>query len=487
MPRARLHRWSAVIFILLLFAPRTPADNIFDIRGRAAQRGFVTADHALPAFPDPSSPMLRALAGVAGELSAADIRALRASIHAPATRLTGAESADLVVVLHLMAGNDRLTVEILRDSDGTLFARRGVVAGEDAAKADRVERLDENEFFALLRRWSTYRGPFDDPPRAANAADDQAPDAAHGFAPLTPPVHGWLRFDKEVLGERLLRGRKTRIDGATRTLAEDEIWARPPRAYTPRAPAGLLVWVNASPHGQPPSALFPIADELNLVCISQADAGNDCPVADRYQRVFDAIATAARRFHIDPDRLYVSGISGGGRAASVLWGCFPDVFRGAAPAVGLSCYENIPIGDGHFWPGLYDKPRPDVFNLLKPQRLAAITGPRDFNYDSIIASAAVLKRDGLNARVFEHADLTHTLPSPDQLAEAIRWIDEPARAARDERAARARVLLDKAKAMPVGAPGDDQDQARRRALAAVTEAAPWSTEAWEAVALIGQR
>lgn len=465
-----------MVLAALMVAGLARADNLFDIRGRAAEKGVVTIDHALPEVAQPTSTMLERMEGVVGTLSAAEVKALRASIVSPSGRIQGVDESDLLCVVHLMAGKDTLTVEVRRTGEGVLIARRGIVPGEDKRQDGRVERLSEEKFFAISREWSAYRGSFEP------AESDRPSQLVRVDA-----VHGWLTFNQKELGERLLRGRKTRVEGVERKLAESELWARAPKGYDPRSPAGLLVWVHASPNGQPPATIFPVADELGLVCISQADSGNDCPIADRYQRVLDSVATASRRYHIDPRRIYISGISGGGKVSSVMWACFPDVFAGCVPIVGLACYENIPIGNGQIWPGLFDKPPAPMFNLLKAQRAAAVTGPKDFNYDSIVAAAKILERDGLQARVFEHAELAHTMPSPEQFTEALKWIDEPYRGARDKELADAAELLAKAKAMPAGSPGDEASQARRKALIAVTEAGPWTPAAWEARQLMQQR
>ncbi|MCC6679136.1 MAG: hypothetical protein IT436_18580 [Phycisphaerales bacterium] len=454
--------------------PAARAQNIFDLRGRPASGGLATVDFHASTSREDSSPMLARLDGILGVLSASDVKNLRACIDAPSGKIEGVDEGTLICILQLQSGSETLRVEVRRTLEGLLVARRGSLAGEPADSEGRVQRLNEDRFLQLSRHWSTYRGAFE-------PAAEAGPGGA--LEQLTPPLHGWITLTKEELGERLLRGRRTRVEGVTRKLADNEIWARAPKGYDPRSPAGLLVWVHASPNGQPPAPIFEAADQLGLVCISQADAGNDCAIADRYQRIFDAVATAAARYHVDPRRIYITGISGGGKVSSVLWACFPDLFSGCVPIVGLACYENVPIGNGQIWPGLYDKPRANVFNLLKSQRCAAITGPKDFNYDSIIAAHKVLERDGLPARVFEHAELAHTMPTPGQFAEALMWVDEPYREVRAKERAESDRLLAEFKARAAGASPPDPAE-RRRLLIEITRAGPWTPAAWEAARLI---
>src|SRR5436190_9817436 len=152
-------------------------------------------------------------------------------------------------------------------------------------------------------------------------------------------------------------GRKATIEGAERDLEEEKFSVRLPRGYGPRQPAGLLVWVDAGPSGRPPAPFAAALDELGIACIGAGSSGNNRLVSTRYQLALDAVATAERKFHIDPRRLYVTGVSGGGRVSSMLLGCFPEVFAGAVPIVGISFYENVPIGTGKFWPAGYGKPK----------------------------------------------------------------------------------------------------------------------------------
>ena len=67
----------------------------------------------------------------------------------------------------------------------------------------------------------------------------------------------------------------------------------------------------------------------------------------------EAVAQARRHFTIDPQRVYASGASGGGRMASEVAVLYADVYTGGFPLIGANGYRNIaePDKPGHYFPG----------------------------------------------------------------------------------------------------------------------------------------
>jgi poly(3-hydroxybutyrate) depolymerase len=205
-------------------------------------------------------------------------------------------------------------------------------------------------------------------------------------------------------------------------------------------------------------------------------------VVERMQLALDAAATAVSRYHVDPLRIYATGMSGGGRVSSMLWGTFPEVFRGAVPIVGINTYQNIPAGGGRAWRAGFSKPTGERWAMLRGHRLAAITGSRDGNQAHTLAAISLMKADGLAVKEYDYPDLAHEYPSPERFLAALRWVDEPARDRRASESAAAAALLETFKKSDTGRL---DPRARRRALVEVTAAGPWSDAAWEAAELLG--
>jgi pimeloyl-ACP methyl ester carboxylesterase len=91
-----------------------------------------------------------------------------------------------------------------------------------------------------------------------------------------------------------------------------------------------------------------------------------------------AYANVAARYRLDPDRIYVSGFSGGSRTALRVALAYPDVFRAAVLNAGAD-----PFGE----PG-FPLPPPELFRLFQERsRLITISGTDDAN---IVARDAAL-------------------------------------------------------------------------------------------------
>ncbi len=472
-------RWMPACLLLMTFVLAARAgDSIFDINKKPAEKAYVTLAPEIPILNGPQSAMTRRLAGVLAELDGAGMRQLRGAVGAPVPASEFGEGAQRVCIVQLFAGASAKSVEIMRSQAGSLAARELAegAGAELAAPSGMLTGLDEEKMLAMSPAWSVFRGALDSQPR--ESGKEIEPGAVVELS--RPYTAGWVRFDKDELSRRFLRGRQTSIDGATRPLGENAIWVRLPRGYDPRRPAGLLVWISAGYLGQPPETLSAACDEFGLVCVGPAGAGNDRDLGNRCQLIFDAVATACERFHIEPRRMYATGISGGGKISSMLWACFPDVFAGAVPIVGLACYENMPIGNGQFWPGNFDKPEQKVWALLRTRRAGVITGNKDFNYEPIHAAMKVFTRDGLAARVYVHQGMGHEMPGAAGFTEAMSWVDEPYRTMRSAEEAKAGAALEKLKKEWPSL----KDDARRKRLVEITTLGPWTAAAWEAVGML---
>jgi predicted esterase len=392
------------------------------------------------------------------------------------------ESALAVCTVHIEGVAQQRRVQIVRTPDGVLMARAldAQGAAEPPAQAVLINQERWQEIVGVL---PLYRGGFESP------AADTEEDAERAVYLDEPLEAGWLTMDAPTLNARFGRRGSVRFDPAVRKLGQERIAVRLPRvgdrvSYDPRRPAALLVWISATNEGAVPEALHAALDRYNVIAIAPANIGNNRSVGDRIQLVLDGIATVSRRYHIDPQRVYISGFSGGGRVAAMMALCMPDVFAGAVPIVGLDSWENIPSGTvgGQVWAAAHSKPPPAMLRLLKDRRIAPVTGAADANYRKIIATARALSRDGVNVRIFEYAEMGHEMATPERFAEAFSWVDGPAqeRWAQLERAAQA--LLD-SYAMSQGSPSPQTSESRRLLLD-VIEAGPWTDAAWEAAALL---
>jgi len=417
-----------------------------------------------------TTPMSRQVAGV---LSVYDTRLIGKLLRC-VTRdaLPPGSEGRRMAVIHLMRppGDVRRRLQVVRLDDGTWVARG---MGSDS---DQAVVLEARFFEPIVAAWNGYRGGFD-----AAATADYPRGSSTALGP--PYVAGAITLEPNVQKRRLYRGMPVRTIAPDRILDSETMHVRLPRGYTARRPAGLVVWSSPSPRGAIPGVFGRALDELNLLCIGSDNTGNDRDVPDKFQMVFDAVATARARFHIDDRRIYIVGMSGGAKVASILAMCFPDVFAGAVPIVGFACYSTLDTSWAPHDSAYFAKPRGRTLELAREHRMALMGGPPDFNYREMTERAARLHADGFaNIKFFSYPDMAHAMPTSDRFMEALEWVDEPARAVLEVQDAAATAALDMylaAREQP--APHTDEDRA---VLTEILRDGPWTDAAWRSLELL---
>ena len=194
--------------------------------------------------------------------------------------------------------------------------------------------------------------------------------------------------------------------------------------------------------------------------------------------MLDARENAMRRFHVDPRRVYITGMSGGGRMSGVMSICFPDIFTGAVPIVGFASYSRLRNSMVYF-----AKPRGEMLRRARSQPIALMSGPPDFNYREMTERMKRLEIDGFaGLRMFKYPDMGHVMPTPVRFLEAIKYVDERYQEMRQKEIARAEELLSSyfsAREAEVPQTEEDRDQ-----LQEVLRAGPFTDAAWRAHALL---
>ncbi|MBY0395041.1 MAG: hypothetical protein K2X91_01040, partial [Thermoleophilia bacterium] len=226
-----------------------------------------------------------------------------------------------VGVVHLRDGAGKVLrrVELLVGPAGAIAARP-VPDAEPASPPPAPQPpapapatlLDAEKFRQLSITWNRYRGPFG-PGSPGLTGPAAAPPLGVGppatVAPIDRPVPAPIYLDEKTFSDRFLSGGTARPLKPVRILSQERFYLRPPARYDPAHPVGLLIWVNAGPDGRPPEAFNKALDELGIAAVGPDNAGNDRPVVDRFQLALDALFAASERLHIDPRRVYITGIS----------------------------------------------------------------------------------------------------------------------------------------------------------------------------------
>ena len=137
-------------------------------------------------------------------------------------------------------------------------------------------------------------------------------------------------------------------------------------------------------------------------------AGNSCPVGQRTRIVLDMLDDVRRQYRIDPDRTYLTGLSGGGRMACTIAFALPEYFGGVAPICGTNPLPHL------------DAVRHRVLDRLS---VAFLTGENDFNRKENEAyMAPMFKELGIRSKLWVVPKMGHAVPPSDVLSEAYAWM-----------------------------------------------------------------
>jgi pimeloyl-ACP methyl ester carboxylesterase len=148
----------------------------------------------------------------------------------------------------------------------------------------------------------------------------------------------------------------------------------PPPGY------GLLVFVPPWENAMLPRGWAAVLDRRGVIFVSAAHSGNEANILDRRDPLaLLAAHNVMQRFHVDPERIYIGGFSGGARVALRLALGFPDLFRGAFLNAGSD-----PIGSAQV-----PLPPPELFSRFQEMtRIVYVSGQNDaVNVDKDAASA----------------------------------------------------------------------------------------------------
>lgn len=247
-----------------------------------------------------------------------------------------------------------------------------------------------------------------------------------------------LRFD-ERHPESEISAQQKRTGWTARTLSRDpqrgryEIAAqsfvvRLPAGYDENTPHGLLVWISPGPSGAAPGAWGAVADRERLIVIGADNSGNNRLIWYRIGLALDALHNARKRYAIDPERIYVSGFSGGGRTASRVAVRYADHFRGGLYCGGVDFYRATPVPDqrGKTYRANYYPPKGAVLSAArKRSRHVLLAGAKDFNAPQTRSRYT----HGFKKAGFKHAHLVtpeglaHQPPDGPTFAKALALLD----------------------------------------------------------------
>jgi predicted esterase len=174
--------------------------------------------------------------------------------------------------------------------------------------------------------------------------------------------------------------------------------------------SGVLVFVKPTDDGELPGGWSAALDRRNLIWIAAEGFGNEHPRAQRVLAAMAAVKLAERLRAIDTKRIYVAGMSGGGRVASTLITRFPRLFTGALYIVGAD-----------FWTPAEESLLPGIV----ARRYVFVTGSRDFNRREMRRVFGKYQAAGASqSLLMDLPRFGHEYPNAEQLETALSWLDD---------------------------------------------------------------
>ena len=206
-----------------------------------------------------------------------------------------------------------------------------------------------------------------------------------------------------------------------------------PEDYKADEPYGLIVWINPGKGGAPRREWLDVLRKHKLAWIGATNTGNDRTKWVRLGVAIDAAAHMQKAYKIDPNRVYASGVSGGGRCASLLAIGFPDVFTGGGfPIVGTNYFRIVEVGPGkdggkEWYQRYFDRPAAKLLAMAtKERRFVLLTGDTDDNQQQTKLYAEAMKKDGFKYVTYlQVPGMGHHPPDAEWFEKGIVTLDEP--------------------------------------------------------------
>jgi len=211
----------------------------------------------------------------------------------------------------------------------------------------------------------------------------------------------------------------------------EKFFVHVPTSYSRQSRFGLVVFVDAADRVDAvPAGWATVLDARNLLFIAPENAGNDQYAERRLGLGVLSALEMIKHYQIDPDRVYVSGFSGGARMAGLLGFLQPDVFRGTIQNCGADFYKHVaqvyattqldtagnPYG---FFPAT-----PGEIQAAQRVSFVLITGSDDYRRGNILdVYYGGFAKSGLRVKLFDIPGMSHDTADTNTLGAALDFLE----------------------------------------------------------------
>lgn len=190
-----------------------------------------------------------------------------------------------------------------------------------------------------------------------------------------------------------------------------------PENYDPAEPPGLLVHVSPIDSGEIPHSWKEVLDRRNLIWISVNKSGNSEPLERRLAEARISPTFVRQNYEINPQRIYISGMSGGGQISSMAAPLYPDLFRGGIFICGVNPWSEQDVDP---W---VDNP-PEDFETMKENRYVFVSGTEDYKLAATARVYRLYKKAGIDGiKLIVVDEMGHELPDAATFDKALGFLD----------------------------------------------------------------
>lgn len=211
---------------------------------------------------------------------------------------------------------------------------------------------------------------------------------------------------QEIFGNELSSLYKEVIEQNENISLEIQI----PEKYNPDNPPGLMVYISPQNQINIPRGWLDLMETENLIWVAARESGNKTFTTKRILLTLAGLQYVQENYSINSNRVYISGLSGGGRIASMVATQYPQFFKGAIYNCGVN-----------FWNDVSE----EQLNLIRENRFVFLTGTDDFNLNDTKQVYSKYKKANVkNINLMIIPRMGHTNPKKNRFAKAINYLDQ---------------------------------------------------------------
>jgi predicted esterase len=184
-----------------------------------------------------------------------------------------------------------------------------------------------------------------------------------------------------------------------------------PHNYRLARSSPLVLFLSTSASPEELSSWAAVCRKYDVLYASPHEAGDTCPAAKRLRIALDVLDDVRRRLNVDTDRVYIGGLSEGGRTACEVAYAFPEFIGGLVAVGGASPLRGEP------W--MRDR-------VVERLSVALVTGQLDFAKGEMETYRFPILRDLEVRSKLWMPHIGHTMPPSRVVEEIYLWLEAEA-------------------------------------------------------------